>query len=161
MSVVVEMFFPIMFWINRVTVAKTWIQTFTMGVGGKVQGTLPCCWWKGRTTAGSTGIQGTKPKAGGCGTELWAWCRSYPPRFPFPCAALRMVTNGSPDLCAIRYRPSSNLQKQTKSLRLCHSQKHVVALQWFLHSWKKWWRMKRWQRSWHMCWVSLSNSLIE
>lgn len=81
---------------------------FTMGVGGKVQGTRTCCWWKGKTTAGSTGIQGTKPKAGGCGTELWTWCRSYPPRFPFPCAALRMVTNGSPDLCAIRYRPSSN-----------------------------------------------------
>ena len=95
------------------------VHTFMKGVGGKVQGTRPCFWWKGRTTAGSTGIQGTRPGAGSFGTELWTCCRLYAPRLTFPLAAFNKVTNGSPALCAIRYCPSSNLQNEMKSLRVC------------------------------------------
>lgn len=104
------------------------INTVTMvvhtskGFNGKVQGTRPCFWWKGRTTAGSTGIQGTRLGVGGCGTELWTCCRLYAPRLTFPLVAFNKVTNGSPALCAIRYRPSSNLHNHMKSLRVCYSQ---------------------------------------
>lgn len=95
------------------------LQLFTMGFGGKVQGTRPCFWWKGRTTAGSTGIQGTRLEVGGLGTELWICWRLYAPRVTFPLASLYKVTNGSPALCAIRYRPCSNLQNQIKPSRVC------------------------------------------
>lgn len=87
-----------------------------------MQGTRPCFLWKGRHTAGSTGIQGTRLEAGGFGTELWTCCRLYAPRLTFPLAAFNKVTNGSPALCAIRYCPSSNLQNQMKSVRVCWSQ---------------------------------------
>lgn len=97
--------------------AHTW-----SGRMGKVHGTRPCALWKGRTTAGSTGIQGTRPEAGGCGTEPWCCCRSYAPRFTLPVAAFNKVTNGSPALCAIRYCPLSNLENQMKSTRVCESQ---------------------------------------
>lgn len=106
--------------------AHTW-----NGKMGKVHGTRPCALWKGRTTAGSTGIQGTRPEAGGCGTEPWCCCRSYAPRFTLPVATFNKVTNGSPALCAIRYCPLSNLENQIR--RGCvkvrtHILKHVMAL---------------------------------
>lgn len=94
-------------------------HTIWKGFGGKMQGTRPCSWWKSRTTAGSTGIQGTGPEVGACGTELWIWCRLYAPRLTFPVAAFNKVTNGSPALCTIRYCPSSNLENQMKSQRAC------------------------------------------
>lgn len=88
-------------------------DTQTHTFGGKVQGTRQCAWWNGRTTRGSRGIHGTRPEAGGCGTEPWSCWRLYAPRLTFPGAAsFNKVTKGSPALCAIRYRPSSNLQKE-------------------------------------------------